>query len=107
MEDRQLVRILRAIADIRRFRMLQRIAEAGSVTCGDIGKHFPLSQSTMSHHLKILADAGLIRVRRSGQNGFLTVDRKLLARLSKLIPQRMPTMRAPARHAAKRQRPRR
>lgn len=96
--------ILRAIAHVLRFRVLQRIAKAGEVTCGDIGKQFPVSQPTMSHHLKILSDAGLIRVRRVGQHGLLSVDRKLLAQLSKLIPQRIPkgSMTRPSRRASNR-----
>ena len=59
ISDKDLVRALRALADPSRFRMVQEIAAAGELSCGQIAEKFDVSQPTISHHLKILADAGV------------------------------------------------
>ena len=56
-----------------RFELLRRIAESGEICCRDLVSAFPVSQATVSHHLKILADAGLVTVRREGQFGYYRV----------------------------------
>ena len=63
------LRIAKALADARRFAILERIAGAGSedAACQHLCEAFPGSQPTMSHHLRQLADAGLIETRREGQ----------------------------------------
>lgn len=68
MDVTQFHRIAKALADPRRFEVYERIAQAGDeMCCGSIGECFPVSQATISHHLKELADAGLIEPRSAGQ----------------------------------------
>jgi DNA-binding transcriptional ArsR family regulator len=40
----------------------------------------------MSHHLKILTDAGLVRIRQAGQQHILSVDTRLVAQLTDYFP---------------------
>ena len=63
------LRIAKALADARRFAILERIAvaDSGDAACQHLCEEFPVSQPTMSHHLRQLADAGLIEARRDGQ----------------------------------------
>jgi ArsR family transcriptional regulator len=61
------VRVARALADPTRFELLRRIAERGEICCSELVTLFPVSQATVSHHLKILAEAGLVSTRREGQ----------------------------------------
>lgn len=61
------VRVAKALGDPTRFEMLRRIAAAGEINCRDLTTLFPVSQATVSHHLKILTDAGLIQSRHQGQ----------------------------------------
>lgn len=96
MDDKRIIRILKALAEPNRFRMLQEISAAGELTCGEVGDHFSLSQPTVSHHLKILADAGLLDVRRDGQHAVLRVNRAVLDEAVALLPTRIPTS-APSR----------
>lgn len=49
-----------------RFRILQEIARRGEVSCRELTEVFPISQPTISHHLKVLSGAGLVAARRSG-----------------------------------------
>src|SRR5215813_14191031 len=67
VDQQQLVKISKALADPTRFSILQAIASAGESCCGDLAKRFPITQATCSQHLKILAEAGLVTMRREGQ----------------------------------------
>ncbi len=61
-------RIAKALADPRRFEIFEEMASADDeMSCGCIVDKFPVTQATVSHHLKELADAGLIEMRPEGQ----------------------------------------
>jgi ArsR family transcriptional regulator len=70
MDERQMLRIAKALADPTRFRILQEIATHEWICCGDVARQFPIAQATVSHHLKILSDSGLVEARREGQFGY-------------------------------------
>jgi len=91
MEDGKLVRVLKALAHPKRFRMVQEIAAAGELSCGQLGDKFDLSQPTVSHHLKILSDSGVLEMRREAQHGFISVNHALLAEVLALLPDRLGT----------------
>ena len=63
-------RIAKALADPRRFQILEKIANCREVGCQRLCEQFPVAQPTMSHHLKELARAGLIEPWREGQFAF-------------------------------------
>lgn len=63
----EFLRIAKALADGRRFAILERIAASGDAACQHLCEQFPVSQPTMSHHLRVLVDVGLIEMRRDGQ----------------------------------------
>ncbi len=67
MEREQFFRIAKALADPRRFEILERIACEGELGCQRLADELPVSQPTVSHHLKELSVAGLIESRREGQ----------------------------------------
>ena len=79
MTEDQLIRVLKALGETKRFRMVREIAEAGELNCGQLGEKFPLSQPAVSHHLKVLTDAGVLRVRGDGQHRYVSVDQEVLA----------------------------
>lgn len=89
MDDQKLVRVLKALADKSRFRMVQEIAAAGELSCGQVGERFDLTQPTISHHLKILADAEVLLVRREGQHAMISVNQELLDEAATLLPRRL------------------
>jgi ArsR family transcriptional regulator len=86
MDESQLVKILKALGDRKRLRMMRAIAAAGELSCGQVRSHFNLSQPTISHHLKILADAGVIAVREAGQHHFISVNWPLVRRIAAFLP---------------------
>lgn len=67
MDVNQFHRIAKALADPRRFEILEAIALADELSCGKIVEQFSVSQATISHHLKELVNAGLAKSRRDGQ----------------------------------------
>src|SRR5215468_10899142 len=90
MDETKLLRVLKALADPKRFKMLQQIASAGELTCGQVGDRFTLSQPTISHHLKILTEAGLLVVREVGQHHFISANVDLIAEVSAALPGQIP-----------------
>ena len=49
---------------------MERIAAEPEVGCQSLLKGCPISQATVSHHVKELAEAGLVAVRREGKHAF-------------------------------------
>jgi ArsR family transcriptional regulator len=95
-DDARLVRALKALADPKRFRMVRELATAGELSCGQVGERFSLSQPAISHHLRILVDAGLLVMRNEGQHHFISVNQDTVREISALLPARLAP--APKRH---------
>ena len=77
LTDEQFHAIGHAIADPRRFAMLQQIAAAGSMTCSALQEHQIITAPTISHHLKELNEAGLVHMERSGRIANLSFCRSV------------------------------
>jgi ArsR family transcriptional regulator, arsenate/arsenite/antimonite-responsive transcriptional repressor len=60
------IRVARALSDPTRFRLLRAIAARAEISCRELVELFPVTQATVSHHLKVLADAGLVTIRQEG-----------------------------------------
>jgi len=59
-------RLLQAAADPVRLRILRQLADVGPVCACDIAAGYEVSQPTVSHHLRVLRDAGWIAGERHG-----------------------------------------
>ena len=59
--DAQLARLARGLGHPLRVRIVRLLCERGRCVCGDIVDAIPRAQSTVSQHLKILKQSGLIR----------------------------------------------
>ena len=67
MDQKELARISRALGDPARLRIFEGLSSSKEMFCGQVVQKYGLSPGTVSHHLKILADANLIETRREGQ----------------------------------------
>src|SRR5438270_12841007 len=67
--------ISRALADPRRFEILQQIASSDTLLCGQLHAQECISPATISHHLKELQEAGLIESERNGRQMCLRLRR--------------------------------
>ncbi len=79
--------MFKALGDPVRLRMLSRIAghEGGEACVCDISPAFTLSQPTISHHLKVLREAGLLDCERRGTWVYYRVIPSALAQLSAIL----------------------
>ena len=59
--DAELARLARGLGHPLRVRIVRLLCERGRCVCGDIVDEIPRAQSTVSQHLKILKQSGLIR----------------------------------------------
>jgi ArsR family transcriptional regulator len=60
-EKQRLVRMLKALGNPIRFQIIEFLAKNPTCITNDIVKTTPLAQSTISQHLKVLREAGLIQ----------------------------------------------
>ena len=80
LDPEQVTLIGKALADPKRFEMLQRIAASKDApTCSCVREWLELSPATVSHHLKELSEAGLVDVQREGKFARITLRRDVLA----------------------------
>jgi ArsR family transcriptional regulator len=78
IDDRQFTLISKALADPKRFEMLQRIGQsAESPTCSCLCDWTGLAPATVSHHLKELHNAGLVNMDRDGKFAYLSLRRDI------------------------------
>ena len=67
MDREDIERIAKALGDQTRLMIYEAIAACNEITCSEIVAQRGVTPATVSHHLKTLADAGLIESRRDGQ----------------------------------------
>ena len=84
-EENNIVKIAKALSDKTRLRILKEIAAKRSISCGDAEKVVDLSQPTVSHHINILTDAGLLNTVKDGRHVIISVNKKALEVFGKLI----------------------
>jgi ArsR family transcriptional regulator len=70
---------LRALGHPVRLAIVRRLAEGDCCCCTDFCNCLPLAQSTISQHLKVLKDAGLLHFSRDGVRSSYVLDREALA----------------------------
>ncbi len=77
LSEGQFRTISRAIADPRRFAILQQVAAKECTACSTLQEYETISPATISHHLKELNEAGLIEIERQGRGANLFLCRNV------------------------------
>jgi len=67
MDRSQIEKVSKALADQTRLRIFEAISAKGQMNCGEIVSMRGVTAATVSHHLKVLNEAGLVVCRREGQ----------------------------------------
>jgi ArsR family transcriptional regulator len=86
-EIRDDVELLRALAHPVRWGILRRLAAEPGICACDFTEFFDVSQPTISAHLKVLREAGLVTTRRNGTTICYSITPGPLKRLGALITQ--------------------
>ncbi len=83
MKEQEATLIAKALGDPNRFSIYRQIAEGDEIYCGEVCDKHSLSPGTVSHHLKVLTDLGLVTSRKEGLNVYYrSVPEKFAAYLN-------------------------
>ena len=85
LADEALAALAKAISHPARVRIVRMLAKQRACVCGEIVGEFPLAQSTVSEHLRLLKEAGLINSRVEGARAKYCVNRAALEELKALV----------------------
>jgi ArsR family transcriptional regulator, arsenate/arsenite/antimonite-responsive transcriptional repressor len=86
-DARRLAQVLKALADPARLQVISliRAAPGGEVCVADLVRELDLSQPTVSHHLRVLHDAGLLRRERRGSWVWYAVSDERVEEIRRLL----------------------
>ena len=79
------IRMLQALAEPTRLAILRQLARQGQVCACDFTSCCQVGQPTVSHHLKVLREAGLVTGERRGSWIWYSLRPEATARLSQVI----------------------
>ena len=79
------VRLLQALADPTRLEIVRRLAAVEELCACDFTTCCGLSQPTVSHHLKVLREAGVVSAERRGTWVYYRLEPAAVARLGRLV----------------------
>ncbi len=80
-EDEATAERLKALGHPVRLAIMRALAEQSCCCCADVCSRLPLAQSTVSQHLKVLKEAGLVSFRRDGVRSSYVLNPSALAAL--------------------------
>ncbi len=80
-----LAKLTWALAHPARVRIVRLLLNRKSCVCGEIVDEMPLAQSTVSQHLKILKESGLVQGEIDGPRVCYCINQKAFARLKLLV----------------------
>jgi len=83
--DAELARLAKALGHPARVAIVRRLLAQGECVCGEIVEGLPLAQATVSQHLKVLKEAGLIAGEVDGPRVCYCVNPKAVQRIKELI----------------------
>jgi ArsR family transcriptional regulator len=88
LSTKQIEKISKALGDTHRLKILQHISKKGGWgQCAEIQEESNLAQPSISHHIKVLLEAGLIEAEKEGRNHKYNLNEKLLKEYSQSITQ--------------------
>ena len=83
--DEALARLAKALGHPARVHILRMLSRKEARICSQIVDEFPLAQSTVSEHLRILKEAGLVRSSQDGPRVGYCINFDVLRRLKALV----------------------
>lgn len=72
-------KILRALSDGNRLNIVSAIAKSEKICAHDLLEGLDITQPTLSHHMKVLADSGIVDTVKDGRRRYYAIDREVAA----------------------------
>src|SRR5713226_1458439 len=76
LDNDELTRLLEAVSEPMRMQIVFLLSDHAQLNVGEIARQFRISRPAISHHLKVLKDAGIVRSEKSGQEVYYRIDRQ-------------------------------
>lgn len=85
MNTEEAVRAFKALGDENRLRIVGIVAERGDVCACRLLDDLDMTQPTLSHHMKLLRDSGVVKARKEGRWMHYSLDREVVGALASLL----------------------
>jgi ArsR family transcriptional regulator len=82
--DNEYIRVFRAFTDENRVRVLELLCQGEQCACVLL-HDLKISQPTLSHHMKILCDSGIVKSRREGKWNYYSINTEGCEHAGKLL----------------------
>lgn len=84
MKREDIARVFKAFCDENRLEIIE-LLKKGEMCANDILKNVGIVQSTLSHHMKILCESGIVNARKSGKMTYYSVSDEGITLASELL----------------------
>ena len=78
MDINKRVEVLKALADVTRLVIIQKLSQYESLNCSELSETFDLTQPTLSHHFKRLIEVDVILAKKEGTHMIYSLNKKML-----------------------------
>ncbi len=80
-----IAKIFKALGHPTRVKIVEHLIKIDSCVCGEIVNIFPFSQSTISQHLKLLKDSGIVHGEIAGPKTCYCIDKDILQKFKNYV----------------------
>ena len=81
MKEMDIALICKALSDSNRLEIIKMLAEGEKCACKLLEK-FDITQPTLSHHMKILSDVGLVNTRKEGKWSHYSINNEVIRKFN-------------------------
>lgn len=85
MNTEEAARAFKALGDENRLRIARIVAERGDVCACRLLDELDMTQPTLSHHMKLLRDCGVVKARKEGRWMHYSLNREVVGALASLL----------------------
>ncbi|MGX7420342.1 ArsR/SmtB family transcription factor [Carnobacterium gallinarum] len=85
MDYERTAKLFKALGDSKRVQIIDMLS-CGELCACDLLEHFDFTQPTLSHHMKVLINAGIVQTRKSGTWHYYSLNEQNMISLSEIIP---------------------
>lgn len=85
MDTEKEARAFKALGDENRLRIINLISSQGEICACRILDELDIAQPTLSHHMKLLRDAGLVKARKQGRWMHYSMDESTIEEIARFL----------------------